>query len=81
MTKRNRSLRAVELLLAAAFVIFLFFIEFACVASWFCTSMDNALVKLDSSLNESSENTFHDFNQQFWSHEQILKLRNLKAIK
>ena len=74
MTKRNRGLRAVELLLAAAFVIFLFFIEFACVASWFCTSMENALVKLDSSLNESSENTFHDFNQQFWSNEQILRL-------
>ena len=74
MSKRIKGLRAAEILLAAAFVILLIVVESSYVSSWFFNSMDNALKKLESSISDSAENTVNDFEQQYWSHERLMKL-------
>ena len=74
MSRRNRGVRAAEILLAAVFVIVLFLVETAVVKGWFSSSMNNALEKIVSSINDSVDMALNDFDQQFWSKEQILKL-------
>ena len=74
MSKRKRVLRAAEILLIAVFLIVLFLVEKEVITTWFSTSMNNALRRLDSSMTESSEKNYNDFKQQIWSERQVANL-------